>query len=105
MNSRSKSAATTDPVLIRRSQIAKLVQIGKRIGYSLLLLAIVVFIAARVDGPRSIYNSALMLSMGISSLFLAPAIVFGYAVGAAEREDRKIAAQKAAKGPKAPRID
>ena len=51
---------TTDPVLERRRRIAGLVQVGKRLGYGLFLAAIV----------------------------LAPAIVFGYAVKAAEREDR-----------------
>jgi hypothetical protein len=86
-----------DPVLERREKIRKLVRIGKSVGYGLFLAAIVVFIIARLDGPRDIYVQLLGVFMGIGSLFLAPAIVFGYAIGAAERDDRKQAAEKAAR--------
>jgi hypothetical protein len=86
-----------DPVLVRREQVRRLVRIGKTVGYSLFLVAIVTFVIARMDDPRPIYTSILAWTMGIGSLLLAPAIVFGYAIGAAEREDRQRAAAKAAK--------
>ena len=91
-----------DPVLRRREQVRLAVRAGKSIGYGLFLAAIVTFIVARIDEPRPIYTQLLAFTMGIGSLFLAPAIVFGYAIGAAERDERKQAAQKAAKTVAAP---
>jgi hypothetical protein len=84
-----------DPVLRRREQIRSLVKIGKTVGYALFAAAIAAFAVARLDGPRPIYTQILALTMGIGSLFLAPAIVFGYAIGAAERDDRQRAAMRA----------
>jgi hypothetical protein len=66
-----------DPVRIRRRQIQRLAERGQRIGYALYGVAIVGFFAA------------LITCLVIGSLFLAPAIVAGYAVKAAEREDRE----------------
>ena len=40
--------ANTDPVRARRAHIARLVAIGKRVGYSALLIAIVAFFAGLV---------------------------------------------------------
>jgi cytochrome c-type biogenesis protein CcmH/NrfF len=93
----SNPPASTDPVLVRREQIRRLVRIGKSIGYGLFLVAIIVFVIARLDDPRPIYTTLLAWTMGVGSLLLAPAIVFGYAIGAAEREERQLAAAKAAK--------
>lgn len=87
----------SDPVLVRREKIRLLVRIGKSVGYALFLAAIVVFVIARIAGPRDIYVQLLGLFMGVGSLFLAPAIVFGYGIGAAERHDRQQAAEKAAR--------
>ena len=87
----------SDPVLLRREKIRLLVRIGKSVGYALFLAAIVVFVIARIDGPRDIYVQLLGLFMGVGSLFLAPAIVFGYGIGAAERHDKQQAAEKAAR--------
>ncbi len=92
-----ESVPSTDPVLARREKIRLLVRIGKGVGYALFLAAIVVFIVARLDQPREIYVQLLGLFMGVGSLFLAPAIVFGYGIGAAERHDRQQAAEKAAR--------
>jgi cytochrome c-type biogenesis protein CcmH/NrfF len=93
----SNTSASTDPVLVRREQVRRLVRLGKSIGYGLFLVAIIVFIVARLDDPRPIYTTLLAWTMGVGSLLLAPAIVFGYAIGAAEREERQRAAAKAAK--------
>lgn len=83
-----------DPVLVRRAQVAKLVDLGQKVGYSLFGVAIVAFIVTRVGKPTPLLTSIVAWTMGIGSLILAPAIVFGYAVKAAEREDRKQAAEK-----------
>ena len=78
-----------DPVRQRRAQIAKLVEVGQRVGYGLFGLAIVLFVVGFMSGFDGIVRSATVGSLVVGSLVLAPAIVFGYAVKAAEREDRE----------------
>lgn len=83
-----------DPVLIRRARIARLVSLGQRFGYGLFLLAIVLFAYARVTKPTRLLTGLITAAMAIGSVILAPAIVFHYAVKAADAEDRQIAAAK-----------
>ena len=80
---------TTDPVRERRARIARLVSVGKRVGYGLFLAAIVLFAAGFVVGFDGFVGSAIIGCLVVGSLVLAPAIVFGYAVKAAERDDRE----------------
>lgn len=81
-----------DPVLARRARIAALVQAGKRAGYGLYLLAVVLFAVGLAGGFTSGTTTAIVVSLVVGSLVLAPAIVFGYAVRAAERDDRSAGA-------------
>jgi hypothetical protein len=78
-----------DPVRARRARIAKLVQVGQRAGYSLFLGAIVLFVVGFASGFDGIVGSTIVGCLVAGSLVLAPAIVFGYAVKAAERDDRE----------------
>lgn len=77
-----------DPVLERRRRIAGLVRTGQRVGYGLFGLAIVLFVVGLVVGFGGAVTPGIVASIVIGSIVLAPAIVFGYAVKAAEREDR-----------------
>lgn len=85
---RDHAEVSADPVLERRRRISRLVSAGKRGGYSLFGLAIVLFFVGLVTGFGGGVSTAIVAAMAVGSLVLAPAIVFGYAVGAAEREDR-----------------
>lgn len=77
-----------DPVLERRARIARLVSIGQRVGYGLFGLAIVVFLVGFFVGLEPWAVTLIVVSMVVGSMVLAPAIVFGYAVKAADRADR-----------------
>lgn len=78
-----------DPVLVRRRQAARLAATGKRVGYLLYLLAVVLFALAMVTGlPRGL-AVATVASLAVGSLFLAPSIVVAYGVRAADREERE----------------
>jgi hypothetical protein len=77
-----------DPVRVRRKRIARIVELGQRLGYGLYLLAIVAFVAGFIAGFEGWVVTLIVTSMVIGSLVLAPAIIFGYAVKAAEKEDR-----------------
>ena len=79
-----------DPVLARRARIARLTDLGQRVGYALFGLAIVVFIIGFIVGYSDFLVAVIITSLGVGSVVLAPAIVFGYAVKAAEREDREL---------------
>lgn len=83
------AATTTDAVLAKRARITELVQIGKRVGYGLFLLAIVLFFVGFFTTFKSWMVTVTVASLVIGSIILAPAIVFGYGVKAAIRDDRE----------------
>jgi hypothetical protein len=76
-------------VRARRARIARLVELGQRVGYGLFGFAIALFFVGFAAGFSSTIVTIIIAALLIGSLVLAPAIVFGYAVKAAEREDRE----------------
>jgi hypothetical protein len=79
-----------DPVRARRARIARLVDVGQLVGYGLFGVAIVGFVVGFATGFGSVSTTIVVASIVVGSLVLAPAIVLGYAVKAAEREDREL---------------
>ena len=77
-----------DPVLARRTQVAHAVQTGKRLGYGLYLVAIASFGIGAAGRFTDLIVTITVAALGAGSLVLLPSIVLGYAVLAAEREDR-----------------
>jgi len=77
----------TDPVRVRRARIARLCNLAQRIGYLFFAIAVVVFFIGFFGTFTSTLVNIIIIAMVIGSFLLAPAIVFGYAVKAAERED------------------
>lgn len=77
-----------DPTLAKRARIAHLVELGQRVGYALFGIAIVAFVVGSISGFDGVVRTVIVTSIVIGSLILAPAIVFGYGVKAAERDDR-----------------
>ncbi|MEY3341280.1 MAG: hypothetical protein RL413_1159 [Actinomycetota bacterium] len=83
------TSSPTDPVRARRQRISSLVLIANRIGYLLYALAIALFVMAFAFGFNGVLVTLVTISLVLGSILLAPAIVLGYAVKAAEREDRE----------------
>ena len=81
--------ADHDPVRARREQVAKWTLLANRIGYLLLALAIALFVMAFVIGFNPTMATLVVGTMVVAFVLLAPSIVLGYAVKAAEREDRE----------------
>jgi O-antigen ligase len=79
---------STDPVLVRRRRLARWADRGQRAGYALFGVAIVLFVVGFVVGFSSGMVTAVVVVLVAGSLVLAPAIVIGYAVRAADRDDR-----------------
>lgn len=77
-----------DPVLARRARMKRLARLGKRIGYSCLLLAAVTFAVgfARDFTPGVV--TLVVVALATGSVVLLPAIIVGYGVMAAERQER-----------------
>jgi hypothetical protein len=82
-------ADTDDPIRHRRAQVARWTQLANRVGYLLLLLAIALFFVALATGFSSTMAALVVAAMVAACVLLAPSIVLGYAVKAAERDDRE----------------
>ena len=78
-----------DPVRARRAQVARAAKLGGRIGYALFAVAVVAFFVGFFAGFTSTTVTVIVVTMALGSALLAPAIVAGYAVKAAERDDRE----------------
>lgn len=82
-------AGADDPVVARRRRIERWVNLGQRVGYALFAVAVVAFVVGFVVGLEDWLVTAIVACIVVGSIVLAPAIVFGYAVRAADRADRE----------------
>lgn len=78
-----------DPVRERRQRIAAWTLLANRVGYLLLAFAVAAFVIAFVIGFSPTMATVVVIPMIASFVLLAPSIILGYAVKAAEREDRE----------------
>ncbi len=78
-----------DPIRARRAQVARWALLANRVGYLLFGVAIAVFFIGFAIGFTGALVAIVVGTLIAGSLLLAPAIVLGYAVKAAEREDRE----------------
>jgi len=79
----------TDPVRVRRAQIAKWTLLANRIGYLFVALAMALFFIAFAIGFSPAMATSVIVALVIGCVLLAPSIIVGYAVKAAERDDRE----------------
>ncbi len=79
----------TDPVRARRQQVARWTRRANRLGYLCFGIAIVTFVVGFIVSFNGTVSTIVIASMIVGSVLLAPAIVLGYAVKAAERDDRE----------------
>lgn len=84
----SDTDPTVDPIRQRREQFRFWVNLAKRLGYGLLLVAIVLFFVAFAVDFNSTMATLIIVAFVASCVLLAPSIVLGYAVKAADRADR-----------------
>ena len=78
-----------DPVRVRRQQVAKWSLLANRVGYLLYAVAIAVFVIGFAFGFNGAVVAVVLTALAVGSALLAPSIVLGHAVKAAEREDRE----------------
>lgn len=76
-----------DPILEQRERVRRLANTAKRVGYVLFLVSMVLFfVALATDLPESLVTGATVALIG-GCVVLAPAILLGYAVKGAERDE------------------
>jgi hypothetical protein len=92
-----------DPVVVRRARIARWVGLAKRVGYGLLLLAVVAFVVAAATGFPTGVITVTLVALVAACVVLPVPIVLGYGLRAAEREDREAASRRAGGEPPAAR--
>ena len=78
----------TDPVRERRARIARASQLAQRVGYGCFALAVGTFFVGLATEYSTAVVALVVASLVAGSITLLPAIVLGYAVKAAEREER-----------------
>ena len=87
--SRLNTAEPPDPVRQRRAQVARWTLLANRVGYVLLAVAVALFFVALIVGFSATMALLVIVVLVGAFVLLAPSIVLGYAVKAAEREDRE----------------
>ena len=78
-----------DPVRARRERVAHWTRVANRAGYLLLAVAVALFFVALATGFSGTMATLVVVALVAAFALLAPSIVLGYAVKAAEREDRE----------------
>jgi len=78
-----------DPVRARRQQVARWSLLANRIGYLFLAVAVAVFVIGFAVGFTPPVVTVVVACLLAGSALLLPSIILGYAVKAAEREDRE----------------
>jgi hypothetical protein len=77
-----------DPVLARRARLARLAVTGQRLGYGLIGVSLIVFVIGLLFGFNVVVATVVTAALVLTTVTLLPAIILGYSVKAAEREDR-----------------
>lgn len=78
---------TDDPVLARRAQVARWSATAKRSGYLAIVVAMVVFVIGFATDFGPVITTIVLVALAVSAVLLIPALIFGYGVKAAEREE------------------
>ena len=81
--------ASADPVRARRQQVARWTLLANRVGYLFVALSIALFVIAFAVGFSPTMATLVTVTLVIGCVLLAPSIIVGYAVKAAERDDRE----------------
>ncbi len=83
----NRSSTNNPDLAARRRLIARLTVAGQRVGYLLYLAAATLFFTGFATSFGSVLVTVIIACLVVGSLVLAPAIIFSYAVRAADRED------------------
>jgi len=78
-----------DPVRARRARIERATRRGQTAGYLCYLVAVIAFFVGFATDYSTALVALIVAGLAVGSILLLPSIILGYAVKAAEREDRE----------------
>jgi len=80
---------SVDRVLVLRERLRRGAAMGSRVGYGALAVAIVAFVIGMLNDLPAWSVLVVVVTLALATGCLVPAIILGYAVKAAAREDRE----------------
>ena len=83
----SPTEPSNDPVRSRRQKISRINNAANRLGYLLWAIAMACFVTAFIVGFKGLLVDMVIACIIAGSILLAPSVIIGYAVKAAERDD------------------
>lgn len=83
------TAPVPDPIREKRRKVAKYTLLANRVGYLFVAVSLATFVLGFALGFNRAVAAIVIATMIVGFVLLAPSIVLGYAVKAAEREDRE----------------
>jgi NADH:ubiquinone oxidoreductase subunit 6 (subunit J) len=95
MVTRRPAPLPEDPIARRRARIGHWVALAKRLGYALLLLAVIAFLVAAIAAFPTVLVTITLIALIGACIVLPVPIVIGYGLRAAEREDREVEDRRA----------
>lgn len=87
-NDASSVDVSGDPVRLRRAAIDHWTKLAKRVGYLSFGVSIVAVFTGLATSFTPLIGELATSGLVVGSVLLAPSIVLGYAIKAAEKEDR-----------------
>jgi uncharacterized membrane protein len=79
----------SDSLAMRRKQASLIADTGRKIGYSIFLLALIIFAIGFTVEFNNLVAKTLTVLLIVGSIVLAPSILLHYAVRGAEREEKE----------------
>tara|TARA_B100001142_G_scaffold63945_1_gene63317 strand:- start:4498 stop:4761 length:264 start_codon:yes stop_codon:yes gene_type:complete len=83
------SSDNSKSLLMRRKQASLIANTGRKIGYSIFLLSLIIFAVGLTVEFNNLVAKTLTVLLIAGSVVLAPSILLHYAVRGAEREEKE----------------
>ncbi len=79
----------SESLAIRRERASLIANTGRRIGYSIFFLSLIIFVIGFTVEFNNLVAKTLTVLLIVGSIVLAPSILLHYAVRGAEREEKE----------------
>ena len=84
-----KNSDDSNSLMLRRQQASLIANTGKKIGYSIFFLSLIIFAIGLTVEFNNLVARTLTVLLILGSIVLAPSILLYYAVRGAEREEKE----------------
>ena len=84
-----KSSDDSNSLMLRRQQASLIANTGRKIGYSIFFLSLIIFAIGLTVEFNNLVARTLTVLLIMGSIVLAPSILLHYAVRGAEREEKE----------------